>query len=184
MSKLNWQAAVAGVGGQGVLFVTKALAQAATLRGVDILISEVHGMAQKGGPVISHLKAGAYAGPLIARQEADLLFSLDAGEAIRNLDFIRPGGELVVNAPDGAFVSEKSAKAIDASGIKIHCVDASALALAAGNLKGMNVVLLAAAAKCGALPFSVDEMSSVLEKMSPPKFLEGNRALFRAGLDS
>ena len=184
MSKLNWQAAVAGVGGQGVLFVTKILARAATLRGADILISEVHGMAQRGGPVISHLKAGSFAGPLVSRQEADLLLSLDAGEAVRNLDFIRPGGSLVVNAPEGGFVSEKSAKAITGRGIGLHMVDAAALALLAGNLKGMNVVLLAAAAKCGALPFSVEELSGVLEDMSPPRFLEGNRALFKAGLGS
>ena len=182
MNKMNWQAAVSGVGGQGVLFVTKVLARAATLRGADIMISEVHGMAQKGGPVISHLKAGSFSGPLVSRREADLLFSLDAGEAVRNLDFIRPGGDLVVNTPEGGFVCEKSARSIGGQGIKLHQIDAAALALSAGNLKGMNVVLLAAAAGCGALPFGVDELASVLEEMSPPKFRQGNQKLFQAGL--
>ncbi len=178
MSRFSWQAVVAGVGGQGVLFVTRILAGAARLRTNRVLISEVHGMAQRGGSVLSHLKAGPFFSPLVSPGQAQTLFALEAGEAIRNLPFLEPGGSLIVNAPDGSYVSGKAIAAMHAHGVDSLVIDATAIAQEAGAPKAANVVLLAAAAFAGALPFSSDEIWEVLAASSPKARLKANRKLF------
>ena len=181
MSKFQWQAIVSGVGGQGVLFVTRILAGAARTKARNILISEVHGMAQRGGSVVSHLKAGDYSSPLISSGRAQLLFSLDAGEAVRNLGYLAPGGTMVVNAPDLGFLSEEGQAALDRHGLRVFCRDASAAARRAGSPKAANVVLLAAAALSGALPFDRRQVWDILDQGSPPARRAANEKLFELG---
>ena len=181
MSRLKWQAVVAGVGGQGVLFVTRVLAQAAQKRTGKVLISEVHGMAQRGGSVVSHLKAGEFASPLVALGQADALISLDAGEAIRNLAFLKPGGGLVVNAPGPEFLSAEGQDALAKHKVTPITIDATGLAMEAGAMKGANVVLLAAAAQSGALPFARREIEAVLTDITPPARMKANEKLFALG---
>jgi indolepyruvate ferredoxin oxidoreductase beta subunit len=178
MSRFSWQAVVAGVGGQGVLFVTRILAAAARKRTNRVLISEVHGMAQRGGSVLSHLKAGPFFSPLVSPGQAHTLFSLDAGEAIRNLPFLEPGGSLIVNAPDENYVSPKAKAAMRKHGLESLVVDATGMAQEAGAPKAANVVLLAAAAYAGMLPFSSDEIWDVLAASSPQARMKANRKLF------
>jgi indolepyruvate ferredoxin oxidoreductase beta subunit len=180
MADKAWQAVVAGVGGQGVLFVTKMLATAVA-GGDEVLISEVHGMAQRGGSVLSHLKVGPFAGPLVAMGRADLLFSLDAGEAVRNLGFLAPGGALVVNAPDCSFLSEAAQKALARLEAQVFCADAAGLAAQAGAPKGVNLALLASAAGAGMLPVSAAQLKRVVLKDSPESRRETNRRLFDLG---
>lgn len=181
MSALNWQAVVAGVGGQGVLFVTRALASAAQKKTSRILISEVHGMAQRGGAVLSHLKVGGHSGPLVAAGRADLVFSLDPGEAVRNLAFLAPGGILVVNAPDLEFLTVKAREAIVEHRVRTVCADASGLASGAGAPKGANVVLLGAAAAAGALPLDTADLKEALMGGQPAQRKKMNRKLFVLG---
>ncbi len=178
MSRFSWQAVVAGVGGQGVLFVTRILAGAARAKTRRVLISEVHGMAQRGGSVVSHLKAGSFFSPLVSPGQADTLFSLEAGEAIRNLPFLAPGGSLIVNAPDQGFLSPQGQAALKRHRVRLLAVDATSLARGAGAPKAANVVLLAAAAEAGALPFSTQDLWQVLEATSPAARLAANRRLF------
>ena len=181
MSGLRWQAVVAGVGGQGVLFVTRALASALEPKAKGILISEVHGMAQRGGAVVSHLKAGGFSGPLVSQGSADLVLSLDPGEAVRNLGYLTPGGWLVVNAPDLEFLSPKGNKALASFGARVLAVPASPLARQAGAPKGANVVLLAAAAVAGALPVDPADLEQGLMAGSPPARAKANRELWALG---
>ncbi len=181
MKGFQWQAIVAGVGGQGVLFVTRMLAAAARTRSGKVLISEVHGMAQRGGSVVSHLKAGNFASPLITAGRAQLLFSLDPGEAIRNLAYLAPGGTLVVNAPGPQFLSPPGKAALTRFGIRLVCHDAGGLARRAGAPKAANVVLLAAAAAQGSLPFSQELVWDILYQASPPARREANQRLFELG---
>ncbi|MFH1033382.1 MAG: 2-oxoacid:acceptor oxidoreductase family protein [Pseudomonadota bacterium] len=178
---LRWQAVVAGVGGQGVLFVTRMLALGAQAVGGRILISEVHGMAQRGGSVISHLKVGDFAGPLVAMGQADLLLSLDPGEGLRNLGFLRPGGAAVVNAPDAGFLSAQAQEALAAHGARLICIDAAGLARSAGAAKGANLALLAGAAAVGVLPMSADELRRVVLEASPPARRQANELLWGSG---
>ncbi len=181
MNDLRWQAVIAGVGGQGVLFATRVLAEAARTSTGDVLISEVHGMAQRGGSVVSHLKTGGFSSPLVTQGAADLLFALDAGEAVRNVHFLAEGGKMAVNAPGTDFLSPEAEAVLRDFRVKVICVNATALAFEAGAPRGANVVLLGAAAAGGALPFTVDEIARILENVSPASRRETNLTLFGLG---
>lgn len=176
-NSLRWQAVVAGVGGQGVLFVTRMLALGVQDLGGPVFISEVHGMAQRGGSVISHLKAGAFAAPLVPMGQAGLLLALEAGEAVRNLGFLAKGGWAVVNAPGPGFASPEALKALKKHQVKLVCLDASGLARQAGAPKSANLVLLAAAAQAGALPLDLDALRRVVLESSPPARRQANQRL-------
>lgn len=181
MSRLKWQAVVAGVGGQGVLFVSRALASAVEPKSGAILVSEVHGMAQRGGAVVSHLKAGPFSGPLVSQGQAELVLALDPGEAVRNLNYLAPKGWLVVNAPDLNFLSPKAKKALASFGAQVLAVPATALAGRAGTAKGANVVLLGAAAAVGALPVGPGELEQAICQGQPESRAQANRELLALG---
>ncbi|MCB2185753.1 MAG: 2-oxoacid:acceptor oxidoreductase family protein [Deltaproteobacteria bacterium] len=181
-NQFSWQAVVAGVGGQGVLFLTRLLALAAQEKAGRILISEVHGMAQRGGSVVSHLKAGEFASPLVTMGQADLVLSLEPGEAVRNVPYLAPGAVLVVNAPGPAFLSVEGRENLAARDIRLVCVDAAGTARREGFPRAGNVVLAAAAAQAGALPFSPAEMAAQLAALTPPARQDANTRLFEAGL--
>lgn len=184
MSSQGWQAVVAGVGGQGVLFVTRMLASALTGANDQVLISEVHGMAQRGGSVLSHLKVGAFVGPLVARGRADLLFSLDPGEGLRNLGFLAPGGNLVVNAPSEEFLSEAARDALGGHRVSALYCHATEIARQAGWTKGGNLALLAAAAASGMLPQGWTRLKRAVLAAVPPARREQVLAVLTAGAEA
>ncbi len=127
------QIVVSGVGGQGVLFVARLLAEAAIARGLHVLSSETHGMAQRGGTVIAHLKVGAFASPLVRPGQADVLILLKEENAASHGSYLRPGGWAAVNAPSAPA-------ALD--GAALRAVDGEALARAAGLGKAINLIVL------------------------------------------
>ena len=98
---------LSGLGGQGILFMTKLLAQAAVTKGLKIKAAETHGMAQRGGSVVSHLRIGDVAGSLVRAGSAHILLALEEDEAYRSLPFLSRGGSLYINAPAKAFVREE-----------------------------------------------------------------------------
>ncbi len=127
------QILVSGVGGQGVLFFTRLLADAAIAKGENVLTSETHGMAQRGGVVVSHLKVGDFPSPLIRAGHADGLVVLKEENFSVHQRFLRPGGWAVVNgkpSPGKKFP------------FPVHVVDAEGIAAEAGNPQGANLVLL------------------------------------------
>lgn len=126
--KVQQQIVISGVGGQGVLFVTRLLAEAAIARGLAVLTAETHGMAQRGGSVVSHLKVGDFASPLIRSGCADGLLGLKAESLDLHGHFIRTDGWRIVNS-----ASEQA----DAA----H-VDADALAARIANPRAVNLVML------------------------------------------
>lgn len=95
---MNHQIVISGVGGQGVLFITGLLATTCMYKGAHVLTSETHGMAQRGGTVISHLKIGEYASPLIRPGSADLLVVLKSENLIQHQEFLKPGGSAIINS--------------------------------------------------------------------------------------
>jgi indolepyruvate ferredoxin oxidoreductase beta subunit len=127
------QILVSGVGGQGVLFVTRLLAEAAIGKGASVLTSETHGMAQRGGVVVSHLKVGDFSSPLIRTAQADGLIVLREENLSVHHGFLRPSG--------WAVVSSRPAKG-KVLPFPVHAVDAEGIAQAAGNPQGANLVLL------------------------------------------
>lgn len=148
-----WQAIITGVGGQGVLFVNRILAMAAQEQGLKVLVSEVHGMAQRGGSVISHLRAGNYHSPLVPMGQANLLFAMEKIEALRNVPYLAPQGTLVVNAHNMDFLSAEAQKTLQKNKITVFYADADTLAQK--SKAPLNILMLAAAAFAGVLP--VDE---------------------------
>ena len=128
----NQQIIISGLGGQGVLFITKLLAGAAMADDLPVLTSETHGMAQRGGNVISYLKIGAFSGPLIRPATADALIALKAESFAHHSYFLKPGGLAVVNSP--APVEDEK--------YRVFSGDAQALAEKAGNVRSENVAML------------------------------------------
>ncbi len=114
----NYQVVISGVGGQGVLFITRLLAEAAIKNGFSVFTSETHGMAQRGGTVVSHIKVGNFSSPLIRPGHADFIFALKEKNMDLHGAYLKPGGMAVINgtgktSPDqGRFVfdCEKPAK--------------------------------------------------------------------------
>lgn len=176
------QVVIVGLGGQGVLFASKVLAQTALALGEDVIGSETHGMSQRGGPVLSHLKVGPYLGPLVRKGCADLVLALDAVEAVRHLPFARPGGRCFVNAPTERWGIEASLKPLlEALGIGVFQVDADRIALECGSPAAANAVLLGFATAHPASPFPVEAVAAALERISPAKFRELNVRAFERG---
>jgi indolepyruvate ferredoxin oxidoreductase beta subunit len=126
------QIVISGVGGQGVLFVTRILAEAAIRHRRPVLTSETHGMAQRGGTVISHLKVGDFASPLIRPGAADGMLVLKEENVAAHRGFLRPDGWMVVNAGGE----------VDAAGMVCEQLDADDLARQIGQPKAANVILL------------------------------------------
>jgi len=133
---INQQIVISGVGGQGVLFITRLLAEAAIMKGYPVFTSETHGMAQRGGTVLSHLKVGDFASPLIRPFHADGLIALKAENVLQHGSFLKKNGWVFVN----------SGKKPD-TGFNTHAVDADALSLKTGNPKSVNLLLLGFALK-------------------------------------
>ena len=163
---------IAGIGGQGVVFATKVLSQAGMQRGDSVLASENHGMSQRGGSVTSHLRIGAGNAPLIRRGGADVLVGLDRAEAIRNLTFVRPGGAVYVNSPDG--LDPSLAPRLAELGIRVHAIDAQRRAAEIGVPAAANLVLLGFAAAHPNFGIGVTELEAAVRALGPATAVEDN----------
>lgn len=189
-NQTSLQAVIGGVGGQGIIFLTRVLAFHARSLDLPVLVSEVHGMSQRGGSVQSHLKAGAFVSPLVRAGQADMVIALQAGEAIRNVGYLapgnngRPGGALIVNAPDWSFLSPEAIDALDQANISRILFDADAVAMERKAPLSANLVLLGYAAAKGGLPFDPASLLATVENISPPRFADQNRTLFNLGVEA
>ncbi|MCG6907303.1 MAG: 2-oxoacid:acceptor oxidoreductase family protein [Desulfobacteraceae bacterium] len=176
---LNQQIVISGVGGQGVLFVTRLLAEAAIAKGLAVLSSETHGMAQRGGTVLSHFKVGDFSSPLIRPGHADLLLALKAEGIAQHAAFLKPDGWIAVNA---------AAAPADGGNRCCLALDADRLARAVAP-KAVNLILLgfalAASPAESENPLFCDlaEIQSVLQKRldARPQLLENALAALAAG---
>lgn len=151
------QVIISGVGGQGVLFVTRLLAEVAIRSGRQVMSSETHGMAQRGGVVVSHLKVVGFAGPLVRAGRADAMLVLKGDNLTLHRSFLRDNGWAVVNAPSPPENS---------GGTRVSCLDADRLAKESGLLRGVNLITLGfLLAEGSPFPFfcTRDQVRSVLE---------------------
>jgi indolepyruvate ferredoxin oxidoreductase beta subunit len=133
VESMRQQIIISGVGGQGVLFVTRLLAEAAISKGLPVFTSETHGMAQRGGTVLSHLKVGDFSSPLIRPLQADGLLVLKAENMLPHGGFLKAGGWAVVNGQNDAMPDVDIPAAI---------IDADTLAQKIANPKAVNLVVL------------------------------------------
>jgi len=179
---------IVGVGGQGTLLTSRILGGLAIRRGFDVKLSEVHGMAQRGGSVVTFVRYGAgVAEPVVERGQADVLIAFERLEALRYAHFLKKGGVAVVNNHridpvtvliGAAEYPENIIETLSAL-CKTVSADASAIAVKMGAPKAFNIVVLGLVARY--LDFSYDDWQSVIEAVVPPKTIEVNKKAFEAG---
>ncbi|MDR2670885.1 MAG: indolepyruvate oxidoreductase subunit beta [Oscillospiraceae bacterium] len=180
---------IAGVGGQGSLLASRILGAACLSVGMDVKVSEVHGMSQRGGSVVTYVRAGdQVASPLIPEGEADLLIALEQLEALRWMGHVRPGGAVVMSTqiilPMPVITGQTAypegiADAVCGCGLQTYVVRAHDLAVGLGNARVSNVVLLGAASRL--VGFAPEVWDEALRAAVKPKFLEINRQAFALG---
>lgn len=180
---------IVGVGGQGTLLASKLLGRLLLSKNYDIKVSEVHGMSQRGGSVVTYVRYGdkVYS-PVIDKGEADVIVSFEILEAARWTEYLKKGGVIITNTQQvnpmpvitGAqeYPQELEQK-IRALGIELDAIDALSLAEEAGNSKAVNIVLLGRLSK--QFDFSVEEWLQAIEQSVPQKFLELNKKAFMLG---
>jgi len=178
-----------GVGGQGTLLASEILCQVALLSGKDIKKSEVHGMAQRGGSVVSQVRIGEKVhSPLIALGETDILVSFEKVEALRFAHFLSPNGIAMVNAQEIRPVTVSSGLAqwpedldgkLTETFPRLELIPALDIARELGNVKAVNVVMIGALANHTEIPDEV--WREAITALVKPKFLELNLKAFDAG---
>lgn len=180
---------IVGVGGQGTLLASKLLGRLLLSRGYDVKVSEVHGMSQRGGSVVTYVRWGdrVYS-PIIDKGQADCILSFELLEAARYTEYLKPGGRIIVNSqqinpmPVVAGVAaypENLKEKLKNLGNEVDALDALALAEEAGSSRAVNLVLMGRLAKY--FDFTQEEWQVAIEQSVPPKFLEMNRKAFRLG---
>lgn len=180
---------IVGVGGQGTLLASRILGYAVMRQGFDVKVSEVHGMSQRGGSVITYVRYGPTVhSPVIETGEADVILAFEQLEAARYLPFLKKGGGIVTNtqkiAPmpvitGAAAYPESILEGIGDKDIRVNAVDALHLAKEAGSVKAVNVVLIGAMASMMDIP--EDVWQEALENCVPGKFIEMNKKAFSLG---
>jgi len=180
---------IVGVGGQGSLLASKLLGRILLNHGYDVKVSEVHGMSQRGGSVVTYVRFGQKVySPIIDKGQADFIVSFELLEAARYTEYLAKDGRIIVNtqkinpmpvitgaAAYPAHLTEK----MEAMGIEVDAVDALALAEQAGSAKAVNIVLMGRLSRY--FDFPAEEWLRALEESVPARFIEMNRAAFLLG---
>ena len=180
---------IVGVGGQGSLLASKLLGRLLLSKGYDIKVSEVHGMSQRGGSVVTYVRYGdkVYS-PVIDKGEADFIVSFELLEAARWTEFLKPGGKIIVNTQKinpmpviigAAQYPENLLEKMQSAGLDVDALDALSLAEQAGSAKAVNIVLMGHLSRY--FDFTEEEWLEALEQSVAPKFLEMNKAAFSLG---
>ncbi len=191
----NLRIFLTGVGGQGTLLASRLLGEAALAAGYEPMVSETHGMAQRGGIVVSTVVLGDLKSPLISPGEADIVLGFEALEAFRALDRCHAGTLVIANTatmvpypvaigqaryPSVEQMFHRLAEQVGA----LLAFDAGALALKAGSPLAVNMVLLGALAATGSLPISAEDILSVIRTRTKEKFLTSNLKAFDLGAEA
>ena len=183
---------IAGVGGQGTVLTAKVLSRLLIKKGYDIKVSEIHGMSQRGGSVVTQVRYGEkVCSPIIAPGTADYILAFEILEAVRALPYLKEGGTIITNDREinpMPVVMDKAEYPKDLEAFLKECgadaciFDAYVQAVAAGNPKCLNMVMLGAWAKKAG--FDAEECLAVVEENVPPKFLEVNKKGFMRGYNA
>jgi len=173
-----------GLGGQGILFVTKVLAETSLSKGYGILGAETHGMAQRGGSVVSHLRIGQAESSLVRTDGAEVVLALEENEGYRNLPFLKQKARLYVNADPERFPREEVKAYLEDKEIVYHAIPAGKMAMDLGAPMSTNVALLGFYSAFEDFPANHDEIRKTIEKITPDRFLKINLAVFDAGYEA
>ena len=180
---------IVGVGGQGSLLASKLLGHLLLTEGYDVKVSEVHGMSQRGGSVVTYVRFGEKVySPVSDRGEADFIVSFEKLEAARYVEYLKEGGRIVVNTQEidpmpviiGAMDYPKDLIGkMQELGIQVDAMDCLALANEAGSAKAVNLVLMGRLSRYFEIP--EEKWMKAIEECVPPKFVELNKKAFALG---
>ena len=180
---------IVGVGGQGSLLASKLLGRLLMNEGYDAKVSEVHGMSQRGGSVVTYVRYGdkVYS-PVIDAGQADVIVSFELLEAARWMSYLAPGGQIVTNTQQidpmpvitgVAEYPENLTEKMQTAGAEVDAVDALALANEAGSPKAVNIVMMGRLSRY--FPFRREAWIRALEETVPERYIELNRRAFELG---
>ena len=182
---------IVGVGGQGTLLASRILGNVVIGEGYDVKVSEVHGMSQRGGSVVTYVKYGdkVYS-PIIDKGGADVILAFEMLEAYRALPFLKKDGKMLANNQEispmpvitGKMAYPENIEKKISAKADLITIDALALAEQAGNIKAVNVVLIGLLAKSSEIGY--DKWVAAIEKTVPAKFLEVNKKAFDLGYNA
>lgn len=180
---------IVGVGGQGSLLASKLLGKLFLSRGYDVKVSEVHGMSQRGGSVVTYVRYGGKVySPIIDKGQADFILSFELLEAARWTEYLKPGSRIVTNTQQinpmpvitgAAQYPQGLVEKMRQAGMDVDAFDALSLAEEAGSAKAVNIVLLGRLSK--SFDFTRAEWEQAIRESVPPKFLELNLRAFALG---
>ncbi len=183
---------IVGVGGQGSLLASKLLGRLLLTRGYDVKVSEVHGMSQRGGSVVTYVRFGEKVySPVIDEGEADFIVSFELLEAARWTRFLRKEGVIVTNTQQinpmpviigAAEYPQELVEKMTAEGFRVDALDALALAEQAGSSKAVNLVLMGRLSKY--FDFTEQEWKQAIDASVPAKFKEMNEKAFALGANA
>ena len=183
---------IVGVGGQGSLLASKLLGNMFLSAGYDVKVSEVHGMSQRGGSVVTYVRYGSCVNsPVIDLGEADMIISFELLEAARWVPYLKPGGKIITNLQQidpmpvitgAAQYPEDLCSKMTALGVDLDAFDALSLAEKAGSSKAVNIVLIGRLSKYYDIPEA--QWLASIEACVPAKFLELNKKAFALGRSS
>lgn len=179
---------IVGVGGQGTLLASRILGRVAIDGGYDVKVSEVHGMSQRGGSVVTYVKYGEKIfSPIIGKGEADIILAFELLEAYRALPYLKKGGKMIVNTQEinpmpvitGAARYPENLEQILAEKCDLTALNALETAAEAGSIKAVNVVLIGVLAKSTDVPY--EKWVEAVRSTVPEKFVELNLKAFEMG---
>ena len=184
---------IVGVGGQGSLLASKLLGRLLLTKGYDLKVSEVHGMSQRGGSVVTYVRFGdkVYS-PVIDKGQADYIVSFELLEAARWTEYLKPGGRIVTNTQQinpmpvitgAASYPEDLVDKMRASGIDVDAFDALSLAEKAGSTKAVNIVLMGHLSNYFS-DLTEEDWQAALRESVPARFLELNQKAFTLGREA
>nr|WP_296005645.1 indolepyruvate oxidoreductase subunit beta [uncultured Blautia sp.] len=180
---------IVGVGGQGSLLASKMLGKLLMSQGYDVKVSEVHGMSQRGGSVVTYVRYGdkVYS-PVIDKGEADFIISFEKLEAARWISYLKKGGKIIVSNQEidpmpviigAAQYPENLVEKMQEAGADVDGIDALSMAMESGSPKAVNLVLMGRFSRYFDAPY--EAWMDALEACVPPKFLEMNQKAFALG---
>ncbi|MGE5614230.1 MAG: indolepyruvate oxidoreductase subunit beta [Bacillota bacterium] len=180
---------IVGVGGQGTLLASKLIGSVGEKCGYDVKVSEVHGMSQRGGSVVTYVRLGEKVySPIIEKGGADIILAFEKLEALRWIDYLKKGGILIMNYQEidpmpvimgKSKYPEDITERLGKSGVRLLTVNALETAEKCGNIKTVNVVLIGLLARITGI--GRDVWQKAVEEVVPQKFLEENIKAFNAG---
>ncbi len=183
---------IVGVGGQGSLLASKLLGRLLVDEGYDVKVSEVHGMSQRGGSVVTYVRFGEKVySPIIDEGEADFIVSFEKIEAARYIKDLRKGGTVIVNTQQidpmpviigNAVYPADVLDEMKSKGVNVDAIDALSLASQAGSAKACNIVLMGRLAKYFDIPY--DKWETAIAKIVKPAFIEINKKAFDLGYNN